>query len=88
MDGVFTILRARMPDGGFREIKIYDQYANDEAAFEQITHVLREYTHPNAEPFVPRGTTLFIGLQNDVTDVQTIPWPLHPDILAFLNFNQ
>jgi hypothetical protein len=87
MDGAFTILRVRMPDGEFREIKIYDQYANDKAAFEQITHILREYTHPNAEPYIPLNATLFV-YPIDGTDNPTVQkWPLNPDVLASLTMN-
>ena len=86
MDASYTILRAIQPDGTLREVKIYADFANDKAAFETITALLRDYTHPDAQPYVPENATLFLREIPELTDLVVQPWSLSPDMLIGQEF--
>ena len=83
-DASFTILRAQMPTGEFREIKIFHDFANDLNAFQSITTLFRHYTHSTAQPYVPQSATLFIQPLTDAIGVHVSDWPLDPALLTFL----
>ena len=75
-DASFTILRARLPDGEFRQVKIFAGFANDLQAFESITQFLTSYVHPSAQPYTPEQATLFIQTLEALVGVTVNAWPL------------
>jgi hypothetical protein len=86
MDASFTILRVIQSDGTLREVKIYAEFANDLMAFETITGLLRGYTHPDAQMYVPENATLFLRQIPAPTDIVVQTWPLSAEVLTGLVF--
>ncbi len=82
MDASYTILRALQPDSTLREVKIYADFANDKTAFETITGLFRNYTHPDAQMYTPEKATLFLSELSSPSDLVVQPWPLAPEILT------
>jgi hypothetical protein len=82
MDASFTILRAIQPEGTLREVKIYADFANDPAAFETITGLFRNYTHSDAQLYVPEKASLFLTEIADPSELVAQPWPLAPELLT------
>ncbi len=78
------ILRARLADGELREIKIYSDFANDPAAFEQINRLLAGYEHPNAQPYELEGATLFLRPMSEPAGTAVQEWPLDKQWLSQL----
>lgn len=84
-DAAFTIIRAREPGGELREVKIYANFAEDKQAFEEITAYLTDYTHPDAQPYVPQHATLFIQPYLGEPVDGAPEWPLSPAYLEISN---
>ena len=59
-DASHTVLRVRLPSGEPRQVRIYANFGSDLQALESIRSTLREYSHPDARPYVPAKATLFI----------------------------
>jgi hypothetical protein len=78
------IMRARLADGELREIKIFSDFANDPAAFEQINRLLTGYEHPNSQPYEPEGATLFLRSMSEPAGTAVQEWPLDTQWLSGL----
>jgi hypothetical protein len=87
-DASFTILRAIVPSGEMREVKIYADFANDEDAYAAVTGFFTSYTHPDALPFAPTRATLFVRKLDIEIEVPVRLWPLEPELLTELVFDK
>ena len=77
-DASYTVLRVRLPSGEPRRVRIYANFGSDLQALESIRSTLREYSHPDARPYVPAKATLFIRPMAEAVDVTVLDWELGP----------
>ena len=75
-DASYTVLRVRLPSGEPRQVRIYANFGSDLQALESIRSTLREYSHPDARPYVPAKATLFIRPMAEAVDVTVLDWEL------------
>ena len=80
-DAAVTILRGLLPGGRFREVAIYANFANDQAAFSGILDLTNTYTHPQAQLYTPDRASLFIQPIDKAVGVPVLDWPLAPAII-------
>ena len=77
-DASYTVLRVRLPSGEPRQVRIYANFGSDLQALESIRSTLREYSHPDARPYVPAKAILFIRPMAEAVDVTVLDWELGP----------
>jgi hypothetical protein len=82
-DAAITIFRAYIPGEGLREIKIYHDFTDDLEAFQQITDLLIQFEHAEAQRYVPQQAALFIRSISRTYDDPVYVWPLNPERLSF-----
>lgn len=75
-DAAYAIMRAKMPDGSLREVKSYANFSNNPQAFEAIYSLMNNFTHENAEPYVPVQASLFIRALTGAPGENVPEWPL------------
>lgn len=80
-DASFTVLRATLADGTFREVKSYANFSNDPAALEEILLILDGFTAPDAQTYVPAQAALFYRQLSGALEIPVSPWPLEPGVL-------
>jgi hypothetical protein len=78
-DAAYTILRMVLPDGTLKEVKSYAGFSNDPGAFQEIVLIMEEYTHPDAEFYMPELSVLFLRAVPGDLEVPVREWPLPED---------
>lgn len=84
-DAAITVFRAYIPGEGLREIKIYHDFADDLEAFQQITDLLIQFEHAEAQRYAPQQAALFIRSISQTYDDPVYVWPLNPERLPIGN---
>jgi len=87
-DDAYTVLRGVVGSGETREIKIYSDFANDPKAFAAVRGFFSTYSHPNASLYMPDQITLFVNRLNVAIEAPIREWPLEPELVTGLAFNQ
>lgn len=75
-DAAFTILRMILPDGTMKEVRSYANFSNDPAALQEIVRIMTDYTHPDAEFYMPEMAVLFLRELPGDTRPPVREWPL------------
>lgn len=83
-DAAFTILRARSPEGGLQEVKIYANFSDHPEILEGIQSRLMNFEHASSELYQPEMAALFLRPVADLTGTESQPWPLDADFLTSL----
>ena len=76
-DGSYTLLRLRQPGESLQEIKIFNGFANDPAAFEALVQKLSAYAHPSTQTYLPNRAALIF--QHDESQTPPPPEPFRLD---------
>ena len=77
-DDATTILRARLPGGELREVRIYSDFTPEVEVFANLRAFLDNYQHPAAQLYQPSGATMFYQLAGDSQGTDAHAWPLAP----------
>jgi heat shock protein HslJ len=77
-DAATSVLRARIPNGSYSEIRNYAGFANDPEALNAIRLLLTEYRHPRAQRYLPEKATHFIRSIPSAEGLTVHSWPLEP----------
>lgn len=75
-DAAYAIMRAKMPDGSLREVKSYANFSNNPQVFDAVYSLMNNFTHENAEAYVPAQASLFIRALTDAPGENLPKWPL------------
>ncbi len=87
-DDAYTILRAVLSSGEFREVKIYSDFANDPKVFSEVKGFMSTFSHPEAAPYLPAHATLFVNRLNIQIEAPIREWPLDPEVMSGLSFDK
>ncbi len=88
MDASTVILRSRLPTGALKEVRIYNDQANHLEIYRNITNLLSNYSHENAELYRPHAATLFIRPVDPMESTNEVQWPFDNNWLSHLNFGE
>jgi hypothetical protein len=75
-DAAYTIIRQRMPDDSLKEIRSYANFTNQPEILEAIVQRLNNYTHPEAQAYIPEQAALFLQPTQGKLNEPPTPFPL------------